>query len=80
MPKGNWKATGQFLKDAGMLLKMYPNTHRHSVGEKTELPSGYQQKCIIFSSFSLKRCISVYIGKKSKTTLKNINNSQRLLF
>jgi hypothetical protein len=67
MPKGNWKATGQFLKGAGMLPKMCPNTHSHSVGEKTELPSGYQPKCVNFSSFSLKRCISVYIGKKSKT-------------
>jgi hypothetical protein len=56
----------------------WSNSSHQPIGEETELPSGCWPKRGNFSSFCLKRFISVYIIKKSKTQ-KNVKNSQQLL-
>jgi hypothetical protein len=60
MPKGYWKALGNskgYRKAAGKS----PNSRCHPIGEETELPSGYGQKCGYFHPFSMKKYISFYI-------------------
>jgi hypothetical protein len=65
MPKGYWKADGQFLKGIGNLLGNAP--HRQLIGEQAELPSSCRQNRGNFHSFPLNCFISVNINKKSKT-------------
>jgi hypothetical protein len=73
------KSLWAILKGYGKVDRECPNTSRQPIGKEAELPSGYQQKRGNFCSFTLKRCISVFINKKLKDTLKNFTNSQRLL-
>jgi hypothetical protein len=48
-----------------------PNSRRQPIGDKSELPSGYQLKHGNFHSFSLKCLVSVYIILKLRKQWKN---------
>ncbi len=45
--------------------KKWPNIQPQPIEEKAELPIGYRKR-VNFRSFSLKRCISVYIHKNQR--------------
>jgi hypothetical protein len=65
VPKDYWIFL-EFLKGYWTASGKYSNTRRQPIGKKAEFPKGYQQKRGNFHSFSLKRCISVYIHKNLK--------------
>jgi hypothetical protein len=77
MPKGYWKASGQFLKGIGKPLEKCPNTCCQPIGEEAALPGGYCQKHGNSHPFSLKLLGFCLHLLKVAEAVENFKNAQQ---